>query len=143
MAAPDQPPRSVVLATALAYAEAGVLLIAGLLLFLSGPSFARAAGINVGLIVLIAVVPIVLAAVFFRGARQVRAGSGRTLLLWLSAVMSVLQVVSLVNVAANNAQFSTILMAALYLAIPVVITVQLLQPATVAWVEAHRGQPAR
>ena len=139
MPAPDEPPGSVRIAAALAYAEGGLLVLAGLLLLLISTSAAAAMGINGGAVAAVGVVAIGLGAVFIRGARLVRAGAGRTLLLVLSGLVALLQLVSLANLIAGSGTTAGIVMGVIFLAIPVVIVVQLLQQATVDWLRAHRG----
>lgn len=139
MAAPDTPPRAVGIATTLAYLEAALLLLAGLLLLLISTSVADAVGVNGAVVAVLGVLAMGLGAVFIRGARLVRAGMGRTLLLVLSGLVALLQLVSLGNLIAGGGTTAGIVMAVIFLAIPVVIVVQLAQPATVQWVRAHRG----
>ena len=89
--------------------------------------------VNGALLALLAIVPMGLGAVFIRGARQARAGTGRTLLLWLSGIIAVLQAVNVVNLVASAGTTTAVIMAVVFLAIPVVIVWQLLQPDTTRW----------
>ena len=79
----------------------------------------------------------VLGGVFIRGARLVRTGAGRTLLLVLSGLVALLQLVSLGNLIKGGGTTAGIVMAVIFLAIPVVIVVLLLRPTTVEWLRAH------
>ncbi len=135
----DQPPRSVGIAAALAYVEAGVLLVAGLVLLLVSSAISEVLDVNLALVALLAVVPIALGAVFIRGARQARAGTGRTLLLWLSAIIAVLHAVNVVNLVAGAGAGAAIVLAVIFLAIPAAIVWQLLRPETVQWLRTSRG----
>src|SRR5689334_9822830 len=131
MASPDEPPRTVGIANALAYVEAGLLLLGGLLLLLISTSVASAVGLNGAVVAILGLLAIGLGAVFIRGARLVRTGTSRTLLLVLSGLVALLQLVSLGNLIAGSGTTAGIVMAVIFLAIPAVIVVQLLQPATV------------
>jgi hypothetical protein len=138
MAASDEPPRTVGIATALAYVEAGLLLLGGLLLLLISTSIADAVGINGAIVAVLGLLAIGLGGIFIRGARLVRTGTSRTLLLVSSGLVALLQVVSLGNLIAGSGTTAGIVMAVIFLAIPVVIVVQLLQAPTAQWL---RGRP--